>query len=57
MNVEDLSDGVCATPESVPMHTWQKDELAKRKANLTAHPESGTEWAEVKHRIRSRYSR
>ncbi|MGH9631313.1 MAG: addiction module protein [Bryobacteraceae bacterium] len=55
--VQDLWDDLSATPESVPVHEWQKDELAKRKANLTAAPDSAIEWAEVKQRIRSRYAR
>ena len=32
--VEDLWDDLAASPESVPVHDWQKKELARRKANL-----------------------
>lgn len=55
--VEDLWDDLAAIPESVPVHDWQKEELARRKANLQNNPASGLEWEEVKRRIRSRYGR
>ena len=32
--VEDLWDDLASTPEDVPVHDWQKQELARRKANL-----------------------
>lgn len=43
--VEDLWDDLAATPESVPIYQWQKDELAARKARLEAYPASGVSWA------------
>jgi putative addiction module component (TIGR02574 family) len=55
--VEDLWDDLAATPEAVPVHDWQKEELARRKANLMQHPASGLTWEEVKQRVRSRYGR
>ena len=55
--VEDLWDDLAATPEAVPVHDWQKQELARRKANLIANPTSGIAWEEVKRRIKSRYGR
>ena len=55
--VEDLWDDLAATPSDVPVHEWQKEELARRKANLISRPASGLSWEEVKHRIRSRYGR
>jgi putative addiction module component (TIGR02574 family) len=55
--VEDLWDDLAATPEAVPVHDWQKMELAKRKANLVKNPASALVWEEVKKRIRSRYDR
>jgi putative addiction module component (TIGR02574 family) len=55
--VEDLWDDLAATPEAVPVHDWQKEELARRKANLMQHPASGRTWEEVKQRVRSRYGR
>jgi putative addiction module component (TIGR02574 family) len=55
--VEDLWDDLAATPEAVPVHDWQKEELARRKANLRQHPASGLTWEEVKQRVRSRYGR
>lgn len=55
--VEDLWDDLAATPAAVPVHDWQKQELARRKANLTNHPASGLSWDEVKRSVRSRYGR
>jgi putative addiction module component (TIGR02574 family) len=55
--VEDLWDDLAATPEAVPVHDWQKAELARRKANLMQHPAAGLTWEEVKQRVRSRYGR
>lgn len=55
--VEDLWDDLAATPSEVPVHQWQKEELARRKANLMSMPASGLSWDEVKARVRSRYGR
>jgi len=55
--VEDLWDDLAATPEAIPVHDWQKEELARRKANLMQNPASGLTWETVKHTIRSRYGR
>ncbi|NUQ62860.1 MAG: addiction module protein [Pirellulales bacterium] len=55
--VEDLWDDLAANPSDVPVHDWQKEELARRKANLTSAPSSGLSWDEVKRRIRSQYGR
>jgi len=55
--VEDLWDDLATTPEAVPVHDWQKEELARRKANLMKNPASGRPWEEVQRRIRSRYGR
>jgi len=55
--VEDLWDDLAATPEAVPVHDWQKEELARRKANLLSNPASGLSCDEVKRRVRSRYGR
>lgn len=55
--VEDLWDDLAVTPEMVPVHGWQKEELARRKANLTENSASGLMWEEVKRRVRSRYGR
>jgi putative addiction module component (TIGR02574 family) len=46
--VEDLWDELASTPEAVPVHDWQKEELARRKANLMQNPASGLTWAAVK---------
>jgi putative addiction module component (TIGR02574 family) len=55
--VEDLWDDLAATPSEVPIHDWQKQELARRKANLQRNPASGLSWEEVKQRIRDRHAR
>ncbi|OFW31076.1 MAG: addiction module protein [Acidobacteria bacterium RIFCSPLOWO2_12_FULL_60_22] len=55
--VEDLWDDLAATPEAVPVHDWQKQELARRKANLQKNPASGLAWEEIKRRVRSRHGR
>ena len=55
--VEDLWDDLASTPESVPVHDWQKQELQRRKANLVKNPDSGLRWDDVKLRIRSHYAR
>jgi len=50
--VEDLWDDLASTPESVPVHEWQKQELARRKASLMKNPGSGLSWEQVKQRVR-----
>jgi putative addiction module component (TIGR02574 family) len=55
--VEDLWDDLAATPEAVPVHDWQKQELARRKANLSKHPASGLAWEDVKRKVRRRHGR
>ncbi len=55
--VEDLWDDLASTSHAVPVHDWQKKELARRKASLTENPASGLTWEEVKRRVRSRYGR
>ena len=55
--VEDLWDDLASVPAEVPIHDWQKEELARRKANLMSSPATGLSWDEVKRRVRSRYGR
>lgn len=55
--VEDLWDDLAANPNEVPVHEWQKEELARRKANMMSRPASGLSWDKVCARIRSRYGR
>ena len=50
--VEDLWDDLASTPEAIPIHEWQKKELARRKANLATNPASGMTWEDVKKRIK-----
>jgi putative addiction module component (TIGR02574 family) len=53
--VEDLWDDLAGTPEAVPVHDWQKEELARRKANLRKNPAAVLSWDEVKQSIRRRH--
>lgn len=55
--VEDLWDDLAASPEEIPIHDWQKEELKRRKTNLQKNPASGLTWEEVKQRVRSRHDR
>lgn len=55
--VEDLWDDLAATPANVPVHDWQKEELARRKSRLQNTPTAGVSWPDVKSRLRSRYGR
>jgi putative addiction module component (TIGR02574 family) len=55
--VEDLWDDLAGTPDCVPVHEWQKQELARRKANLVKNPASGSSCEAIKHRVRRPYSR
>jgi putative addiction module component (TIGR02574 family) len=55
--VEDLWDDLAATPDAVPVHDWQKEELARRKANLMKNPAAGLTWEEAKRRIRIPHDR
>jgi putative addiction module component (TIGR02574 family) len=50
--VEDLWDDLAATPEAVPVHDWQKQELARRKANLQNNPAAGLAWEAVQRKTR-----
>jgi len=55
--VEDLWDDLAGTPDAVPVHEWHKQELARRKANLSKNPASGLSWERVKQRVRRPYGR
>ncbi|MCU1327724.1 MAG: addiction module component, family [Bryobacterales bacterium] len=55
--VEDLWDDLATAPETIPVHDWQQDELARRKANLLMNPDSVVPWEEVKLRIRAHHAR
>jgi putative addiction module component (TIGR02574 family) len=41
----------------VPVHDWQKQELARRKAHLLKNPAAGLPWEEVKRKVRARCAR
>lgn len=52
--VEDLWDNIASDADAVPVPDWQKEELARRKAEHVQNPDAGASWEEVKQRIRSR---
>ncbi len=54
---EDLRDDLAATPSDIPVHEWQKEELARRDGNLKNNLASGLSWDEIKRRVRNRYGR
>jgi putative addiction module component (TIGR02574 family) len=49
--LEEISDSLAATPESVPLTEAQKVELDRRLATSEADPAAGSTWQEVKARI------
>jgi putative addiction module component (TIGR02574 family) len=55
--VEDLWDDLASNPESVPVHDWQRTELARRKANPMKNPASGLAWEDVNRRVRASHGR
>ena len=55
--VEDLWDDLASTPADIPVYDWQKEELARRKANLLKNPGSAVSWEEVKKRVRAFHGR
>ena len=55
--VEDLWDDLAATPELIPVHDWQRQELMRRRTNLINNPASGLTWDEIQRRVRGRYGR
>lgn len=55
--VEDLWDDLAANPDDVPVHEWQKEELARRRANLEQNPASALSWEEIKTRVKARHGR
>lgn len=55
--VEDLWDDLAATPQSVPVHDWQKEELMRRKANLAENGPSALSWEQIKANIRAHHGR
>ena len=50
--VEDLWDDLAAMPEALPVHEWQRAELAKREVSHTENPDAAVSWKEAQRRIR-----
>lgn len=51
--VEDLWDDLTSIPSEVPIHDWQKEELARRKDDLMSNRGALLSWDETKMRIRN----
>ncbi len=49
--VEDLWDDLASSPEEVRIHEWLKQELDRRKSNLTDTPASGVSWEDIKQKL------
>ena len=47
------SDNLADSPADIPVHDWQKEELARRKANLLNSPCCGLTWEEVQRKVRN----
>jgi putative addiction module component (TIGR02574 family) len=54
--IEELWDSIAATPESLPLLEWQKNELDRRKAAQAQSGATGASWEEVERRIRERHA-
>jgi putative addiction module component (TIGR02574 family) len=50
--IEDLWDSIALHPEQIPVLDWQKNELAKRKADHLQNSDAGSSWESAKERIR-----
>ncbi|WP_373527220.1 addiction module protein [Nostoc sp.] len=53
--VEDLWDEIAAIPSAIAVLDWQKQELARRKAEYLQNPAIGSSWEDVKARISQRH--
>jgi putative addiction module component (TIGR02574 family) len=51
--VQDLWDHLAATPESIPMPEWHKEELDRRLAEVENNSAKLLNWDEVKASIRA----
>jgi putative addiction module component (TIGR02574 family) len=52
--IGDLWDDLSSEPESIPIHSWQKKELDRRKADLLQNPSSFLAEEELNSRLRER---
>ncbi|MBI1321146.1 MAG: addiction module protein [Candidatus Hydrogenedens sp.] len=48
--VEDLWDDLASDSSAVPIHEWQREEVARRRVNLERFPASAISWGELKRR-------
>jgi putative addiction module component (TIGR02574 family) len=54
--VEELWDSIAATPHSLPLLDWQKQELDRRKEAQAQSGAPGASWEDVERRIRERHA-
>lgn len=45
--VEDLWDSIAKSNAELPVHDWQKKELARRKRSFRKNPDSAMTWHQV----------
>lgn len=55
--IEALWEELTSSPAEIPVHEWQKEELARRKERLKANPESGLTWEDVERHVRDRHGK
>ena len=53
--IGDLWDDLSSVPQEIPFHTWQKEELDRRRADLMQNPDSTLTWDEIVSRLRNRH--
>lgn len=54
--VQDLWDWISARPEDVPVADWQKELAEERLRQYEANPDAVVSWAEVRTRLREKYT-
>jgi putative addiction module component (TIGR02574 family) len=53
--IEALWESLSQSPELIPIHDWQKQELDRRQALYEANPEPFLTWEEVQTNILAKY--
>ncbi|MCB9664443.1 MAG: addiction module protein [Alphaproteobacteria bacterium] len=56
-HVQDLWDRIAARPEDIRVSEAWREELARRSADLEAHPDAVIPWDELRAEIRARLDR
>jgi putative addiction module component (TIGR02574 family) len=50
--VKDLWDSIAEEDAQLPVPSWKRDELRRRKERFLQHPAAGRTWEQVKQRAR-----